>query len=409
MNLLQKLFPIALLALSILVLTQCVSEEIDSLDDIVEQNQLQESPIESTSRNRDHIPGKYIVILKADPILRDDVEKIKGIAKGIANRHRINKDSIKQVYSKALQGFATHLSPGQLRKLEKEEAIDYIIPDKVIALAPPAGRGRGPNKDTGGDEEATPPAQATPWGISKVGGVGDGTGKTAWILDSGIDSDHPDLNVDLNRGFSAFGGRDRTSDDANGHGTHVAGTIAALDNGVGVVGVAAGASVVPVKVLNSKGSGSYSAVLAGIDYVAKNGKAGDVANLSLGGPVDATVDNAVIEAAKTGIHFILAAGNESADVSTFTPARCNGLNVHTVSAMDSNSRFASFSNYGASIDYCAPGVSILSTYKDGGYATLHGTSMAAPHVAGVLLLGTANTNGLVSNDPDGNADPIIIR
>ncbi len=387
------------------LLTQCSADELDSLEETVQENDVELLLPAATSRSQSQIPNQYIVVLKEERSMRDDIEQIREIAKGLSRKHGISRDSIKQVYGKALKGFAIHLNRGQLKKLEKENEVDYIIPDKVIQLAPPPGKGK--NKDNDKDDTGTPPSQSIPWGITDVGGAKDGTGKTAWVLDSGIDVDHPDLNVDTRRGFSALGGRDRGLDDGNGHGTHVAGTIAALDNGIGVVGVAAGATVVPVKVLNSRGSGSYSAVLAGIDYVARNGQPGDVANLSLGGPVDATVDNAVIEAAKTGIHFVLAAGNSSTDVSTFSPGRANGENVYTVSAMDSQHRFASFSNYGSAVDFAAPGVGILSTYKGGGYSTLNGTSMAAPHVAGVLLLGTANANGYVLNDPDGVADPIV--
>ena len=407
---LKKLYFIALLSTPFLLLTHCTNDEMEYIEDTAQENYLQEELEEASSRNRPIIPGKYIVVLKQDSTLIDRIEDIKEIAKGLANRNRFNRDSIKQVYGRVFQGFSIHLNPGQLRRLEKEQAIDYIIPDRAITLAPPSGK--GPKKDRGGegDEGATPPPQSIPWGVSRVGGVGDGTGKTAWIVDSGVDLDHPDLNVDQTRGFSAFKGKERSPDDRNGHGTHVAGTIAALDNGLGVVGVAAGATVVPVKVLDSKGSGSYSAVLAGVDHVARYGQPGDVANLSLGGPGDATVDNAIITAAaSSGVKFILAAGNEAVDVSNVTPARANGENVYTISAMDSNNRFAYFSNYGAAVDYCAPGIDILSTYYGGGYATLNGTSMAAPHAAGVLLLGAANTDGQVNNDPDGSADFIIVR
>lgn len=168
-----------------------------------------------------------------------------------------------------------------------------------------------------------------------------------------------------------------------------------------------GATVVPVKVLNSHGSGSYSGVIAGVDHVAANGKPGDVANMSLGGPPSDAVDKAVENAAGKGIKFTLAAGNEGDDASNSSPARAKGDNIYTISAMDSNDNFASWSNYGSPVDYCAPGVAIRSTWKDGGYNTISGTSMAAPHAAGVLLLGEPNASGYVKNDKDGNRDPII--
>ncbi|MGY5847806.1 S8 family serine peptidase [Salegentibacter sp. HM20] len=232
------------------------------------------------------------------------------------------------------------------------------------------------------------------------------------MIDSGIDLDHADLNVDASRGFNAFtSGKDgRSADDGNGHGTHVAGTIAAINNDIGVIGVAPGATVIPVKVLDSRGSGSYSGVIAGVDHVAAYGNSGDVANMSLGGPTSDALDQAVLSASQQGIKFVLAAGNESSDANNSSPARVNGSNIYTISAMDSNDNWASFSNYGnPPVDYAAPGVAVKSTWKSGGYNTISGTSMAAPHAAGVLLLGNASTDGTVNGDPDGNPDPIIVH
>jgi subtilisin family serine protease len=221
--------------------------------------------------------------------------------------------------------------------------------------------------------------------------------------------DHPDLNVDVDRSKSFLGGKDANDpNDANGHGTHVAGTIAAINNTVGVIGVAAGARVVAVRVLDRRGSGSYSQVIAGVDYVGKNGSPGDVANMSLGGSISQALDDAVMDASKTGIIFCLAAGNEHDDANNHSPARANGAYIVTVSASDKNDNFASFSNYGnPPIDWCAPGVSVKSTWKDGGYNTISGTSMAAPHAAGVLLLGAGSSGGDVNGDPDGKPDKII--
>jgi len=232
----------------------------------------------------------------------------------------------------------------------------------------------------------------------------------AWVIDTGIDFDHPDLNVDVSRSasFLTSGSSASSPEDENGHGTHVAGTIAAINNSIGVIGVAPGATVVAVRVLNRQGSGSYSGVIAGVDYVGSHGSNGDVANMSLGGPVSQALDDAVVAASANGIKFCLAAGNESDDANNHSPARANGTNVYTISAMSQGDKWASFSNYGnPPIDYCAPGVSIKSTWKDGGYNTISGTSMATPHAAGVLLLGSAKASGKVSGDPDGNPDNII--
>ncbi|HSG46374.1 MAG TPA: S8 family serine peptidase [Longimicrobiales bacterium] len=308
-------------------------------------------------------------------------------------------------YGTALFGFAATVPEGRLNGLRNDPRVAAVEVDQVVTLAPPPGRGPGGGGD-GGDGSTT---QSTPWGITRVGGAGDGTGKTAWIIDSGIDLDHPDLNVDVGRSVDFTGSR-KGPEDENGHGTHVAGTVAAIDNSEGVVGVAAGATVVAVRVLDRRGSGSYSGVIAGVDYVGANGASGDVANMSLGGGFSQALNQAVVNAAGGGVKFVLAAGNSGANAANYSPASANGANVYTISAFAKGDTWASFSNWGnPPVDYAAPGVSILSTYKDGGYATLNGTSMASPHAAGILLLGNARTGGTVSGDPDGNPDPIAIR
>jgi subtilisin family serine protease len=252
-------------------------------------------------------------------------------------------------------------------------------------------------------------ADTTPWGITRVGGAGSTSARTAWVIDSGIDLDHPDLTVDVGRSVSYVGGG---PDDKNGHGTHVAGTIAAKANGIGVVGVSPGTTVVAVRVLGASGSGSTSGVIKGVDYVGAHGVSGDVANMSLGGGASTALDNAVIAAASKGVRFTLAAGNESVNANTRSPARAGGASsndtVYTVSAFgQTGDRFASFSNYGnPPIEWAEPGVSILSTYKGGGYATMSGTSMAAPHLAGILVQGGVSKCGDVTGDRDSNADDI---
>ena len=259
-----------------------------------------------------------------------------------------------------------------------------------------------------------PAAQSTPWGITRVGGAGSTSSSTAWVIDSGIDLDHPDLNVDVARSISFVSGGD--PDDKNGHGTHVAGTIAAKANGIGVVGVSPGTKVVAVRVLGASGSGSTSGVIKGVDYVGANGVSGDVANMSLGGGVSQALDDAVIAAAaKKGIRFTLAAGNESDTANNHSPAAAGGRSssdtVYTVSAFgEAGDRFASFSNYGnPPIEWAEPGVGVLSTYKGGAYATMSGTSMAAPHLAGILVQGGVRKCGDVTGDRDSNADDIGCR
>lgn len=363
-----------------------------------------DTTLSAESQNGAIISGQYIVVFKGNATLRmsdnatyaQRVEMVREAGANILAENGINDYSIEQAYGKVITGMAVKLSESAVNKLRNDERIAYVEPDRVVMLGKPASGG-----GTSGPQEV-------PYGISRVG-YGSGAGKTAWVIDTGIDLDHADLNVDVARSVTMFStGRDASSaDDGNGHGTHVAGTIAAKNNTTGVIGVAYDATVVAVKVLDSRGSGSYSGVIAGVDYVASNGKAGDVANMSLGGPVSQALDDAIIAAATKGIKFALAAGNESTDANNSSPARANHANVYTVSAMDSGNRFASFSNYGnPPIDFCAPGVAIKSTWKDGGYNTISGTSMASPHVAGLLLHGNIATDGFVLNDPDNNPDPI---
>ncbi len=191
--------------------------------------------------------------------------------------------------------------------------------------------------------------------------------------------------LDAGRSRSFLGGT-TTPQDQNGHGTHVAGTIAAYDNAFGVIGVAPGARVVAVRVLDRRGSGSNSGVIAGVDYVAANGRPGDVANMSLGGGISQALDTAVVNAAAGGVKFAVAAGNDGANANNYSPARANGVNLFTVSAFSNGDAWASFSNFGnPPVDYAEPGVSIKSTWLSGGYNTISGTSMATPHLAGILL------------------------
>lgn len=364
-----------------------------------------EAEVQAGSQNGAIIPGKYIIVFKQDGNLRLDpgasyeqrVDVVRNVGKDILAANGVKDIKIEQAYGQALQGIAVNLSVEEAEALRHDPKVAYVEPDRIVMLAKP---------DRGGGGGST--GQTVPYGISRVG-YASGAGKTAWVIDTGVDLNHPDLKVDAGRSMSVFtSGRDAgTADDMNGHGSHVAGTIAAKNNTTGVVGVAHDATVVAVKVLDSRGSGSYSGVIAGVDYVAANAKSGDVANMSLGGPVSDALDLAITKAADKGIKFALAAGNESTDANNSSPARVNHSNVYTISAMDDKDTFAYFSNYGnPPVDFCAPGVNIQSTWKDGGYNTISGTSMASPHVAGLLLLGNINEDGKVLGDPDGNADPI---
>ncbi|MCG7560623.1 MULTISPECIES: S8 family serine peptidase [Pseudoalteromonas] len=333
----------------------------------------------------------------------DKTEKldVEGKARGLLARANAQA---KHIYKHAMKGMAVNMSCDQARTMfAAESAIMRFTPDGAVYASPAKKLG----KPGGGTQN-----QTIPWSVSRVGGPVDGNGYTAWVIDTGIDVDHADLNVDSSRGFSAFSkGKNAGVDDANGHGTHVAGTIAALDNSQDVVGVAAGATVIPVKVLDSRGSGSWSGVLAGIDHVAANASPGDCVNMSLGGGFNQELNDAVESAAQqSGAFFVIAAGNESQHASNVSPASASHPRVYTISATDANDRFASFSNYGnPPVDYAAPGVSILSTRSGGGTTTMSGTSMASPAACAVIMMNNGNprTDGRASGDPDGNADSII--
>lgn len=392
------------------VIVSCETESVDEVAIPVENLVVQETVTESEWTS-DPIPGQYIIeyndINGKIPQLQKTTSKE---AYGVQMEARksifltefeavgLRNADITSTYGHALNGFAAKLTAAQADALRLDPRVKNIEQDYTIKKGKPGGGGGG----------GTAP-QSTPYGTTRVGGGLSASSNTAWVIDSGIDLDHADLNVDTARSISFLTGppSNQSPDDQNGHGTHVAGTIGAYDNTIGSVGVAPGNLVVAVRVLDKRGSGSNSGVIAGVDYVAANGSSGDVANMSLGGGVSTALDNAVISAASTGVKFVLAAGNESDDANNHSPARANGPNIYTISAMDINDNWAYFSNYGSSVDYCAPGVAVFSTWKGGGYNTISGTSMAAPHAAGVLLFGNPSTDGTVNGDPDGNADAII--
>jgi subtilisin family serine protease len=312
---------------------------------------------------------------------------------------------LRHIYATAVKGFSASLPLAAAQRIADSPLIRYYEPNGIawaIGFTPnkkPATR--GPPSSSG-----SAAAQVTPPGISRVGGPLDGSGKDAWVIDTGIDTSHPDLKLGVGANF-VLRGKD-TINDGNGHGTHVAGTIGAIDNAIDVVGVAAGATVHPVRVLDNSGSGTIDGVIAGVDYVAATATTGDVANLSLGASGHfQSLHDAIVNAAATGIRFAIAAGNSASYAMDYEPAHIDAPNVYTVSAIDADDRLASFSNWGnPPIDYAAPGVAILSTKKGGGTTTLSGTSMASPHVAALLLFATPQADGYAMNDPDGIPDPI---
>lgn len=381
-----------LLAAPVLWLTACSTDDGDSPG----TPPAQEVVNLVTDVAGDTIPGQYIIMLDearigalTDTVWSGRLATIRNVADTMLYAQGMSALTRGACFCDIGFGFVVeHCSAADRRLLGQLPAVRAIYPDRRVGIGPVPTA----------EALVVQPAQGTSYGITKVGGPGRGVGKAAWIIDTGIQLDHPDLTVSTLSARSFVPGVTSATDD-NGHGTHVAGIVGALNNSIGVVGVAAGATVVPVKVLNAAGQGTMSQIIQGIDYVTSKGRAGQVANLSLGGPPFAPLDQAILRLAAKGVYVTIAAGNSAVAASGTSPARVAGARVFTVSACDQTNRFASFSNFGnPPIDWCEPGVSIRSTYLSSGYASLSGTSMAAPHLAGVLLL----TNGVVRS-----AGPVI--
>jgi hypothetical protein len=252
-------------------------------------------------------------------------------------------------------------------------------------------------------------SQVKPWGITRVRGpikTNPNPNGRIFVIDTGI-AQVSDLTVDTTLSVNFAGGSNSPRwSDGNGHGTHVAGTIAAIDNSINVVGVVPGASVVAVRVLDNSGSGYISNVIAGINYVVSKRKAGDVANMSLGGGFSSSLNAAVNGAAAKGVKFAVAAGNSAADAKYYSPASAS--RAYTVSCYDSFDTLCSFSNYGRVVDYSGPGLNVQSLSRFGGTLTLSGTSMSTPHIAGLLFSGKIGIGGFINGDHDGKPDPIAV-
>ena len=363
--------------------------------------------------------GRYIVVLRSDV----DDPRATAEALGRANGFRVT-----HVYASALKGFAASIPERAVAGLARNPRvalIDADLPVAAVARSVPTGVRR-----VGADRNPT----------AKIDGTDGRVPVDVAVLDTGVNAGHPDLNV--------VGGKDCTGTgsyaDNHGHGTHVAGTIGALDNGIGVVGVAPGARIWAVKVLNSSGSGSWSTIICGIDWVTAHAGTIEVANMSLSGTgTDGTcgsssLHQAICNSVNAGVTYVVAAGNEHKNASSSVPATYG--EVITVSALaDSDGKpgklggataygpddsFASFSNYGGDVDLAAPGVGIVSTSASGGYTTMSGTSMASPHVAGAAALyiaakgrvGPASVKSgplatrekvALAGDPDGVAEGVL--
>jgi subtilisin len=316
-----------------------------------------------------------------------------------------------------LFGFSASVPEPVLNALQNNPRVDYVEIDRLaFASAPPWCGENDPHSackgDGGGEDPAPPEGQVVPWGIQRTGvydEIGDfinindntGAGINVYVLDTGIDIGHPDLIVNDRVDCTGNGPcvvDQGEADDKNGHGTHVAGTIAAQNNSIGVVGMAPGVILHAVQVLGNSGRGSFSGIIAGIDWVAAQDVGPSVINMSLGGsgsktsscgndilPEGDAFHLAICKATNSGVVVVVAAGNSGDDANNHVPAAYDDT-VITVSATDINDNWPSFSNYGSAVAIAAPGVGILSTWKGGGTNSISGTSMASPHVAGAAAL-----------------------
>jgi subtilisin family serine protease len=318
------------------------------------------APLHSAAANR--IDGSYIVVLK-DGANPTSVAAIAGVEPDF-------------VYTAAVNGFSATLNHGQLNALLHNPNVEFVEEDQL------------------GSIEATQ-SNAT-WGIDRIDQRNrplsttytyntTATNVTAYIIDTGIRPTHSQFGTRAQSVYNSAGG---SNDDCNGHGTHVAGTV-----GGSTHGVAKGVRLRGVKVLNCSGSGSFSGIIAGVDWVRLNATRPAVANLSLGGGYSSTLNTAVNNLANSGVFVAVASGNSNANACNYSPA--SAANVTSVNASTSTDAKASFSNYGSCTHLYAPGQSITSAWHTSNTATntISGTSMASPHVAGVGALYLAGSTG----------------
>ncbi|MFC4505426.1 MULTISPECIES: S8 family peptidase [Streptomyces] len=281
--------------------------------------------------------------------------------------------SVRKTFGTALNGYSATLSAAEARRLAADPAVAAVEQNQTVRLA-----------DT--------TQSSAPWGLDRIDQAAlplsgtytypdtAGGGVTAYVIDTGVRITHTQISGRASYGYDAVDG-DTTASDGNGHGTHVATTIAGS-----TYGVAKKANIVAVRVLDNSGSGTTAGVIAGIDWVTANHSGPSVANLSLGGGASTTLDTAVANSIASGVTYAVAAGNSSANASSYSPARVAA--AITVGATTSTDAKASYSNYGSVLDIFAPGSSIVAGYNtsDTATATLSGTSMATPHVAGAAAV-----------------------
>lgn len=312
------------------------------------------------------VPGSYIVTLRADSGVRADSEQ----GRHVVARHG---GRIQQTWNGAVNGYEAALTAKQARRLAADPAVAAVEANQVFTVA---------------TTQVNPPS----WGLDRIDQAAlpldsrytypdtAGAGVTAYVIDTGVRISHTDFGGRAANGYDFVDG-DAVAQDGNGHGTHVAATIAGS-----AYGVAKGAKVVGVRVLDDNGSGTTAGVIAGVNWVTQNAKKPAVANLSLGGSASTTLDNAVAGSIASGVTYAIAAGNYNAPAQNYSPARV--ATAITVGATTSTDARATYSNYGSRVDLFAPGTSITSAWgtSDTATNTISGTSMASPHVAGAAAV-----------------------
>ncbi|MFD6432137.1 S8 family peptidase [Streptomyces venezuelae] len=341
----------------------------------------------------DAVKGSYLVTLKEGSGLKAATSQGKDLIAEYGG-------SVQKTFKSALNGYSAKLSAAEARRLAADPAVAAVEQNQRLHV------------------DAT--QSNAPWGLDRIDQAklplsgtytypdSAGSGVTAYVIDTGVRITHSEISGRAVNGYDAVDG-DNTAQDGNGHGTHVATTIAGK-----TYGVAKKAKIVAVRVLDNNGSGTTAGVVAGIDWVTSNHAAGApaVANMSLGGGASTTLDNAVKKSIADGVSYAVAAGNANTNAANTSPARVPA--AITVGATSNTDARASFSNYGSVLDIFAPGVNIKAGWNTGDTATntISGTSMATPHVAGaaaVYLAGhTSATPAQVSSALVNGATPNVV-